>query len=107
MWTAELVLHRLNEQTFEEQRHAAESISAQMGGHFELSADRTPDISRLDAPRDRLVDRRAKLGQPVVRSHAARIGGAEPFVHPLPEVRQPHQASVPPFAPVSVATTLT
>ena len=101
MWTADLVFHRLNEQTFEEQRHAGRVGSAEMSRHFELGADRTPDISGLDAPLDRLIDRRTKLRQSVVRRYAARIAGAEAFIHSLPEVGQPHQASVPPSTSAS------
>ena len=61
-----------------------------MGWDVELVAHGAPNVLRLDACRDRLVDSRAKCRQPVIGSDAAGVGGAEARLHPVPEVGQAH-----------------
>jgi hypothetical protein len=81
-------------------------LSAELTWHVELGAYGLPYLLRLDASRDRLVDRRSQQRQAIVRSHATRVRLAESGFHPAPELRQSHTFSLGAFANRTVARIL-
>src|SRR5262249_11936496 len=74
--------------------------SAESLRHIERTADRAPDDLDVLAILERLVDRTvAKAGQDEVLGHALGVDLPELFVHPPPELSEPHgrQATRPAF----------
>ena len=66
---------------------------AQVLGHFEGVADRSPDELGVHPIRESALDRApAELVEHEVLGQALRVDVAELRVHPVPEFRQPHVA---------------